>query len=98
MPVAPLTEAEPDMKLKQYVETATEGVFSALDTSPSEEQAAAVAAVIEVAVIKATLESRSACVDVAQECCSGHQDLAHKITEEMRLANNALIANLSSMR
>jgi hypothetical protein len=35
---------------------------------------------------------------VAQECCTGHQDPVHKITEEIRLANNALIANLSSMR
>ena len=86
------------MKLKQYVETATQGVFAALDTSPSEEQAKAVAALIQEAVIKAALESRSTCVDVAQECCSANQDLAHKITEEMRLANNALIANLSSMR
>lgn len=86
------------MKLHQYVETATEEVFKALDTEPSEEQSAAIAAVIQEAVIKAALESRSKCVDVAQECCTGHHDLAHKITEEIRLANNALIANLSSMR
>ena len=86
------------MKLRQYVETATEGVFKALDTRPSDEQAAAVAAVIQEAVIKAALESRSKCVDVARECCTDHKDLAHKITEEIRLANNALVANLSSMR
>lgn len=86
------------MKLKQYVETATQEVFQALDTQPSEEQAKAVAAVIQEAVIKAALESRSKCVDVARECCSADRDLAHKITEEIRLANNALIANLSSMR
>ena len=56
------------------------------------------AAVIQEAVIQAALESRSACVDVARECCAADRDLAHKLAEEMRLANNALIANLSSMR
>ena len=86
------------MKLQQYVETATQGVFEALDTSPSEEQAKSVAAVIQEAVIKAVLESRSTCVDAARECCAADRDLAHKIAEEIRLANTALIANLSSMR
>ncbi len=85
-------------KLQQYVEAATQGVIEALDASPSEEQAKAVSALIQEAVIKAALESSSTCVDVARECCSVDRDLAHKIAEEIRLANTALIANLSSMR
>ena len=86
------------MKLEQHVKTATQGVFDALDTSPSEEQAKAVTSVIQEAVIKAVQESRSTCVDAATECCSADRDLAHKIAEKIRLANIALIANLSSMR
>ncbi len=86
------------MKLQQYVETATQGVLEALDASPSEEQAKAVSVVIQEVVIKAVLESRSTCVDAARDCCSADRDLAHKISEEIRLANTALIANLSSMR
>ncbi len=86
------------MKLQQFVKTATQGVFDALDASPSEEQAQAVSAVIREVVIKAILESRSTCVDAARQCCSADRDLAHKISEEIRLANTALVANLSSMR
>lgn len=86
------------MELHQHVKTATQGVFEALDTSPSEEQAKAVSAIILEAVIKAVQESRSTFVDVARECCSADRDLAHKIAEEIRLANIALIANLSSLR
>ncbi len=86
------------MKLQQYVETASQGVIEALEASHNEEQAKAVSTVIQEVVIKAILESRSTCVDAAKECYSADRNLAHKVAEEIRLANTALVANLSSMR
>ena len=86
------------MKLQQYVETAAQGSLRPWRRRPARNRPSAVKSVIQEAVIKAVLETRSTCVDVAKECCSADRDLAHKVAEEIRLANTALIANLSSMR
>jgi len=54
--------------------------------------------VVEQAVIKGVLQGQHAAVD----CCIQHpeadQDIAHKIATEIRRKNDALIANLSSLR
>ncbi|NIO40486.1 MAG: hypothetical protein GTO41_10045, partial [Burkholderiales bacterium] len=66
--------------------------------APSQELEEQVADVIERAVIDAVLEDGELCTRVAKECCAADQDLAHKISEEIRRAQTALIANLSSLR
>ena len=56
-----------------------------------------VAIAIEQA-IKALLEERNRCADVAFNCCDEDKDKAHKVAEEVRRINTALMANLGSMR
>ncbi|NQV48322.1 MAG: hypothetical protein HQ504_11140 [Rhodospirillaceae bacterium] len=57
-----------------------------------------VAIAIEQAIIKALLEERNRCADVAFNCCDEDKDKAHKVAEEVRRINTALMANLGSMR
>ena len=57
-----------------------------------------IADAIEQTIIKALLEERHRCADVAVKCCPEDADKAHKISEEIRRVNTALIANLESMR
>ena len=86
------------MKLKEHASKAAENVFGILGASPTEEQARDISAAIEKAVIGAVLEEASRCAEVAKACCSTDRNMAHKITEEIRRANQVLIANLSSLR
>lgn len=53
---------------------------------------------VEAAVIKGVLEGQNRAVDAAIQCPEADQDLAHKIAAEIRRKNDALIANLSSLR
>jgi len=64
--------------------------------SPEEEEKAR--KIIEKAMTDAVHEFYSANKEVVNLCCNADQDMAHKLTEEMKLARKALIANLSSLR
>ncbi|MDD9877756.1 MAG: hypothetical protein OXR84_09985 [Magnetovibrio sp.] len=54
--------------------------------------------VIEQAVIKGVLEGQHRAVDCCIQYPEADQDIAHKIAAEIRRKNDALIANLSSLR
>lgn len=54
--------------------------------------------VIEQAVIKGVLEGQHRAVDACIQHPEADQDMAHKIATEIRRKNDALIANLSSLR
>ena len=86
------------MNMTEKSEQVAHGVFDALGVSPDNDQSRKVAAVIEKAIINAVLETKGQCLDVAMECCSPDTDLAHKISNDQRLATEVLIANLSSLR
>ncbi len=73
-------------------------VCQILDTAPSAAARNEVAELIERALMDAALEDSEECAKVAMVCCSADRDLAHKIADEIRRKNVALIANLSSMR
>ena len=83
--------------LRERAEGAADEVFRILgieeDDHPKE-----VADAIEETIIKALLEERHRCADVAIQCCPEDKDKAHKISDEIRRVNKALIANLKSMR
>ena len=85
-------------KLKKIALGATEGVNDLLDQPLSEEQADKIARIIEDAVIKAVLEGLHRAVDACFDCPEAEQDTAHKIATAIRQKNDALIANLSSLR
>ncbi len=53
---------------------------------------------LERAIIDSYQDSAGRCAKVAREFCSADKDLAYKVADEIRRANIALIANLSSMR
>lgn len=57
-----------------------------------------VSRIVEKAVLTTMAETRSGCVDVVHQCCRPDQDLAHKISQRIRQREQALIANLSSLR
>jgi len=63
------------------------------ETHPKE-----IAGAIEQAIIRALVEERQRCADVAFKCCSEDKDKAHKIAEEIRRVESVLVTNLSSMR
>ncbi len=57
-----------------------------------------VARVIEAAVIRGAVEGQHRAVAVCHQFAEAEQDLAHKIARAIRQKNEALIANLSSLR
>ncbi|MFQ5756929.1 MAG: hypothetical protein ACE5H7_12700 [Acidiferrobacterales bacterium] len=86
------------MDFRERARSAAKNVSGIIQSAPSDELEQQVAAVIERAMIDAVLEDGERCVKAAVNCCSADKDLAHKITDEIRRSNTALIANLSSLR
>jgi hypothetical protein len=87
-----------DDRLHEIAEEATKGINALLETPLTAEQAVAVSDIIEKAVIGALLEGQHRAVDAALHCPEADQDMAHKIATAIRLKNDALIVNLSSLR
>ena len=85
-------------KLQKIAVETTESINGLLDRPLSDEQGDKVASIIEKAVIKAVLEGQHRAVDACLQCSKADQDTAHKIATAIRQKNDALIANLSSLR
>ena len=85
-------------RLRDIAEEATRGIDKLLVTHLTPEQFQEVERIIETAVIKALLEGQHRAVDAALQAPEADQDVAHKIATAIRLKNDALIANLSSLR
>lgn len=83
--------------LRERAEQASRDVQAILGVT-SEDHSKELVDSIEQTIIKALLEERHRCADVAFQCCEEDQDKAHKIATEIRRVNTALMANLSSMR
>ncbi len=77
---------------------ATQEIFDILGVRPSGAQGDKVAQAIEQVIVKALQKSVERSTDAATHVCSADRDMAHKIAEEIGLANKALIANLSALR
>jgi hypothetical protein len=86
------------MKFSDHADQAVKSIAEVLGVMPSEDQARNINHIIQTAIINAVLDERSRCATVAMNVCEADQDLAHKISAEIRRTNEALIANLSSMR
>ncbi len=84
--------------LKAIAADATKGINELLIEPLTEDQSTKVADIIEKAVIKAMLQGQHSAVDAALDCPEADQDTAHKIATAIRHKNDALIANLSSLR
>ncbi len=81
-------------KLKAIVDDA----IGELEGTLSGDQTDKVAKIIEAAVIRGLLEGQHRAIDACNECGEAEQDIAHKIATAIRQKNDALIANLSSLR
>lgn len=57
-----------------------------------------IADAIEQAIIRALVNERNRCADVALSCLPANDKNARKIAEEIRQVRSVLIANLSGMR
>jgi len=84
--------------LKDIAEEATKGINELLVEPLTPEQFEKVEDLIENTVIRAMLQGQHRAVDAALNCPEADQDTAHKIATAIRHKNDALIANLSSLR
>ena len=86
------------MNLKDRSQEAVQAAREVLGAELSEEQKAALSKVIEAAMADAMRETAQHSGEAALACCSHDKDMAHKIADEIERSNQALIANLSSLR
>ncbi len=86
------------MTIRSSAEKAASEVLASLAASPSDDWTKQTVLTIERAIIEAVLEEQERCVSVARKCCEADTDKAQKITREINLHKEALIANLSGMR
>jgi hypothetical protein len=84
--------------LHEISEEATSDITGVLGTTLSDEQREQIGVIIEKAVIKGMLEGQHRAVDAALQMPLADQDMAHQIATAIRKKNDALIANLSSLR
>lgn len=86
------------MTFRTQAEQTAQAIVDTLDAAPSAAQSKQIADLIERAIIASYQDAAGHCAKVAREFCSADKDLAHKVADEIRRANIALIANLSSLR
>jgi len=84
------------MSIKQVADDTAKEILTSLGADV--EKSGDVSRIVEKALLVVLREARAGCVDVVKVCCSADQDLAHKIADELRHKEQALIANLSSLR
>lgn len=86
------------MTFRTRADSTAKAVADRLQANADDEQMKAVADLIEQAIIESYQDAADRCATVAKDCCSADMDMAHKVAAEIRRANTALIANLSSLR
>ena len=86
------------MSLKTLADAAVTQIANTVSASLTDEETAAIEKIIEGALAKAVNQSMKSCTTAAVTICGPDADIAHKISEEVDRAQNALIANLMSMR
>ncbi len=86
------------MNIQERAESAAAGVIETLAASPTEAQTTKVTQLIERMVIEAMVEEGKRCASVARECGVADREVARRVAREIRLSNEVLIANLSSLR
>lgn len=86
------------MNLKERSQKAVRDACKALGSDLTDEQESIVVKVIQEAMVDAIRETAAESGKAALECCSHDKDMAHKISEEIKRSQTALIANLDSLR
>ena len=86
------------MPLGERAEKAAATIAELLGSDLDPEHAEQIKKVVEAAMVDAYRDCTERNAQAALQVCEPDLDKAHKIAEEMRRKNAALIANLSSMR
>ncbi len=86
------------MDLKKRAEEAVDKIGEITGSELSAGQRKAIDKLVEDLVIEAMRECAAKYGHAAAACCSEDEDMAHKIAREVENTQNALIANLGSLR
>ena len=86
------------MPLKQLADKAIDQISGSISAALSDDERARVSHIVEQAIIDAVSQLHVRYEGVVKAQTGPEADTAHKIAEEMRQAQTALIANLSAMR
>ncbi len=86
------------MGIKKQAEEAVSELESLATDNWTDKEKDQAAKIIEQAIMKTVNEFCDTSSKTVSRCCSADQDKAHKLQEEIELARNAIIANLSSFR
>ncbi|MDX1512366.1 MAG: hypothetical protein R3174_01365 [Gammaproteobacteria bacterium] len=86
------------MNISENAKSCATAVCSALGVDPDDKALRRVTQLIERSIINAVLNEAERYTHVVMNCCSADLNLAHKVADEIRASNDALIANLASMR
>lgn len=86
------------MPLKKIAENAIDKICEKVLVSLSDDERIAVQRIVEQAIVDATVSATQRCHRIVKQQTGPEADLAHKIAEQMRDAETALIANLMGMR
>lgn len=86
------------MSLVKISRETTLALENAISADLSEDEREKISQILEAAMIKSVEQATESHHEATVICCGPEADLAHKIAEEMGLANKALIANLTALR
>ena len=91
-------ERDKTVSLETITKETALALENAISVELSEEEREKISQILGGALIKSIEQATKAHRNATVICCGPEADLAHKIAEEMSLANKALIANLSALR
>lgn len=86
------------MRAMEQLKDIVDGAMGKLAESISADRSDEVAKVIEAAVIRGVLEGQRRAMAACEACTDTERHVASKIADAIRRQNEALIANLSSLR
>ena len=86
------------MTLKPIADEAVAKICEVVSTPMTNDEHASVSRVVEQAVIDAAVSASQKCASVVKFHTGHEADLAHKVAEQLKLTETALIANLMGMR
>ena len=86
------------MNIATRVDQTVNQLKRVLDVELSAEQERKVRQAVQIALNDTIHEIYHSSSQVINVCCSADQDLAHKLNQEIELAKQAVITNLSSLR
>ncbi len=86
------------MTLKPIADKAVDQICKTVAAPMSDDERETVSRIVEQAIIDAAVSASQQCAHVVKFHTGHEADLAHKIAEQLKLKETALIANLMGMR